>query len=137
VRVCLAGRAANVGFAVAAGADCASCISCAVSLGFTATVLVVRFGCAADFADLVARLGSGSTVSALFDRVARFVIGSASSCASCGFCDIASSSSSSFPGFLERVTLVRVVGCDVFAAVAAVAAVARLTGFFRSARLSF
>jgi hypothetical protein len=77
-RVCLAGRAANAGFAAAAGVVCSGCASFVVSLAFVDIVLVVRLGCGAAFAGLVARLGSGSTVSALFDRVARFVTGSGS-----------------------------------------------------------
>lgn len=137
VRVCLAGRAANAGFAAAAGAGCAGCAGCASwigSLDFAGAARVVRFDCGAGFVVLAARVGSGSAVSALFDRVARLVAGSGSSWI-CG--GPANSSSWSMSVFFERVALVLVAGCDCFDAVAAVAAVARLTGFFRSARLSF
>ena len=81
-RVCLAGRAANVGFVVAAAG--AGFGSCAVPVDCAGATLVVRFGCGMGFAAFVLRLGSGSTVSALFDRVVRLAVASGSTGASCG-----------------------------------------------------
>jgi hypothetical protein len=132
-RVCLAGRAARAGFVVAAGADCDSFVDL---LDCTGAVLVARFGCGVGFADLVLRIDSGSTVSALFDRVVRLALDSGSCDASCGCAGPASSSSWSSVVFFDRVALGFGAGCEVLAAVAAVAAVARLTGFLRSVRLA-
>lgn len=126
-RVCLVGRAANADLGLAAGAFCVSC--CAP----TAFGDAGRFGCAAALVVLVVRVGSGSTVSFRFDRVARVAVDLGSSASSSAWSGCALSSSRSGSGFLDRVVIA--FGA-VETAFAVDAAVARLTGLLRNVRLA-
>lgn len=132
-RVCLVGRAASAGLALVVGT---SLVSCATSTFLFETV---RFGGAVALAVLVVRAGSGSIVSARFDRVARVVVALGSSASSSiGSC-CAVSSSGSGSDFFDRVALVFGPVAAAFvvdAAFAVDAAVARRTGFLRNVRLA-